>query len=224
MEGFCDRWRDTPYLAEAEPKQVNFFQYNRNGLCKIKAAMNTKTKQPMILRKIASFAACAAAALSLAAADSPSLNPHLAPLQPLLGKTWKGTFKNSKPDQPVIDVARWERALNGQAVRQVHSINGGVYGGETMFIWDEKKQAVAYYYFTTEGFMTTGTFLVKDGHFVTSEQVTGDADGVTEVRGTSEIQPDGKFHVKAEYLKNGQWVPGHEVTYEENPNSQVIFK
>jgi hypothetical protein len=166
----------------------------------------------------------AAVALGLAGADTPSLNPHLAPLQPLLGKTWKGTFKNSKPDQPVTDVARWERALNGQAVRQVHSINRGAYGGETMFIWDEKKHAVAYYYFTTEGYMTTGTLEVKDAHFVTSEHVTGDADGVTEVRGTSEIQPDGKFHVKAEYFKQGQWVTGHEVTYEEDPASEVVFK
>jgi len=174
--------------------------------------------------QIAIFAACAATVLTLTAADNPSLNPHLAPLQPLLGKTWKGNFKNSKPGHPAEDVAHWERALNGQAVRMVHSINAGVYGGETMFIWDEKKQTVAYYYFTTEGFMTTGTLQVKDGHFVTSELVTGDADGVTEVRGTSEIQPDGKFHVKTEYLKNGQWVPGHEVTYEEDAVSQVIFR
>jgi hypothetical protein len=169
------------------------------------------------------FAACAAA-LSLAAADKPSLNPHLAPLEPLLGKTWKGIFKGSKPENPIIDVAHWERALNGQAVRQTHSINKGAYGGETMFVWDEKKQAVAYYYFTTEGFMTSGTLQVKDGHFVTSEQVSGDADGVTEVRGTSEIQPDGKLHVKAEYFKKGQWVIGHEATYEEDPASEVIFK
>ncbi len=186
--------------------------------------MNNKTNHSMNRQRLTVFAACAAAALSLAGADNPSLNPHLAPLEPLLGKTWKGTFKDSKPEHPVIDVARWERALNGQAVRQVHSINGGDYGGETIFIWDEKKQAVAYYYFTTGGYMTTGTLQVKDGHLVTSEQVSGDADGVTEVRGTSEIQPDGKFHVKAEYLKQGQWVTGHEVTYQEDPNGEVIFK
>jgi len=169
------------------------------------------------------FVACAAA-FSLVAADKPSLNPHLAALEPLLGKTWKGTFKGSKAENPIIDIAHWERALNGQAVRQTHSINKGAYGGETMFIWDEKKQVVAYYYFTTDGFMTSGTLQVKDGHFVTSEQVSGDADGVTEVRGTSEIQPDGKLHVKAEYFKKGQWVIGHEATYEEDPASEVIFK
>jgi hypothetical protein len=183
-----------------------------------------KTIQLMKYQRVAVLAACALAALCFAGADKPSLNPHLAPLEPLLGKTWKGTLKNSKPDRPIVDVEHWERALNGRAVRLVHSINQGAYGGETIFIWDEKKQAVAYYYFTTDGFMTTGTFQVKDGHFVTSEQVSGDADGITEVRGTSEIQPDGKFHVKAECLKNGQWSPHHEVTYEEDATSEVIFK
>jgi hypothetical protein len=83
------------------------------------------------------------------AADQPSLNPHLEPLRPLLGKTWKGVFSDSKPDKPMIDIEKWERALNGQAVRLTHSINGGMYGGETLFIWDDKKQAITYYYFTT---------------------------------------------------------------------------
>jgi len=178
----------------------------------------------MKYQKTAALAVCAMAILCLAGSEKPSLNPHLAPLEPLLGKTWKGAFANSKPDRPIVDVAHWERALNGQAVRQVHSINKGAYGGETMFIWDEKKQTVAYYYFSTGGFMTTGTLQVKDGHIVTSEQVNGDADGVTEVRATSEIQPDGKFHVKAEYFKGGQWVLGHEVTYQEDSASEVIFK
>jgi hypothetical protein len=72
--------------------------------------------------------------------------------------------------------------------------------------------------------MTTGTLEVKDGKFITHEDVKGNAGGVTEVRSTSYLQPDGKFYVKAEYLKNGAWVLGHEVTYEESPQSKVVFK
>ncbi len=82
------------------------------------------------------------------------------PLQsfgPLLGKTWKGEFKESTPEKPLIDVSRWERALNGQAVRVVHSVNDGVYGGETLITWDAKKKSLAYWYFTTAGFRTEGT-------------------------------------------------------------------
>lgn len=167
---------------------------------------------------------CLAGGLTLSAAEQPTLNPHLEPLRPLLGKTWRGPFKDSKPDKPVVDMARWERAMNGQAVRLLHSINGGVYGGETIFMWDEKKQAVVFYYFTTAGYMTTGTMEVKEGKILTHEEVKGEAGGVSEVRATSEILDEHKFHVKAEYLKDGQWSLGHEVTYEEDPKGEVVFK
>ena len=165
-----------------------------------------------------------ASASSPATVDQQALNPHLEPLRPLLGKTWKGQFKESKPDKPTIDVARWERALNGQAVRALHSLNEGIYGGETLIIWDETKQSVVYYYFTTAGFMTTGTMIFKDGKIITHEDVKGRANGVTEVKATSEILSDAGFHIKSEYLKSGEWVPGHEVTYREDASAKVEFK
>lgn len=161
---------------------------------------------------------------SLAAADLPSLDSHLEPLRPWLGKTWKGQFKNSKPDKPTIDVARWERALNGKAVRILHSINDGAYGGESIVMWDEPKQAVTYHYFTTAGFQTIGTMAFKDGALVTHEVVTGSAGGVTEVRGTTRMLPDGTFQVKTEHLKDGSWSPGRETTYREDPSATVVFK
>ena len=165
------------------------------------------------------------AALHLTAAEpQPTLNSHLEPLRPLLGKTWKGVFEGSKPEKSTVDMSRWERALNGQAVRVLHSINQGIYGGETLFVWNEKNQVVEYFYFTTAGYMTTGTMLVRNGRIETREVVKGDSDGVTEVRATSEIQPQGSFHVKAEYLKKGEWTPGHEVTYREDPKGEVVFK
>ena len=185
---------------------------------------NSSNQDTMMKNKLCAFITTFATLTLSAAAERPFLNPHFEPLRPLLGKTWKGLFKDSKPDKPTVDISRWERVLNGQAVRALHSINQGTYGGETLFIWDEKKQVVAYYYFTTAGFMTTGTLQLKDGKIITREEVKGDAGGVTEVRGTSEIQSDGKFHVKAEYLKNGEWTLGHEVIYEEDSTADVVFK
>src|SRR6185369_168379 len=129
------------------------------------------------------------AGLSLCAADKPALDPHLEPLQPLLEKTWKGAFKNSKPEKPIVDVMRWERALNGKAVRVLHSINDGAYGGETIFRWDEQKQSVVYHYFSTAGFTTTGTMRLEGSKIMTHEVVSGTGD-TSEVRGTSEIKPD----------------------------------
>src|SRR5262245_4598347 len=98
---------------------------------------------------------------------------------------------------------RWERALNGKAVRVLHSVNDGAYGGETIFRWNEKKQEVTYHYFTTAGFMTVGTLSFRDGKLLTHEVVAGTAGGVTETRATSELLPDGTFCVKTEHLKDG---------------------
>ncbi|HTG43029.1 MAG TPA: hypothetical protein VK633_00735, partial [Verrucomicrobiae bacterium] len=66
---------------------------------------------------------------SAPAAEPGKLDEHLESLRPFIGKTWRGEFKNSKPEKPTIDVAHWERALNGKAVRVLHSINDGYYGG-----------------------------------------------------------------------------------------------
>ncbi len=162
--------------------------------------------------------------LGLAAAESAPLNEHLEPLRPLLGKTWRGEFKNSTPEKPVVDVAKWERALNGQAVRILHSINQGSYGGETLVYWSPEKKSLVYCYFTTAGFQTTGTMTFADGKIVSSEKVSGDANGVTEVKGTSEIRADGTLVTQSEYLKNGKWEPGHSATYREDPKAEVVFK
>jgi len=179
--------------------------------------MNTTNR---LLALVGAFSA----ALAIIAAESPSLDPRLEPLRPWLGKTWKGEFKSSTPDKPNVDVARWERALNGKAVRVLHSLNDGAYGGESIIMWDEKQQAVVYHYFTTGGFTTRGTMTFKDGKVLTHEVVTGNAGGIAEVKGTYEMRPDGTFHVKSEHLKNGEWSPGREVIYKEAPSASVIFK
>ena len=164
-------------------------------------------------------AACCSQADELA-----SLDPHLEPFRPLLGKTFRGESKDSKPDKPVVDISSWERALNGKAIRMFHSINDGIYGGETLFVWDETAKTVKYYYFTTAAFMTTGTVTFKDGKILTHESVAGDANGITEVRGTSEISLEGTYRVKTEYLKGGEWGAGREVTYRQHADGKVVFK
>lgn len=161
---------------------------------------------------------------SLSAAEQMSLDPHLEPLRPLIGKTWKGSLTNSTPEKPVTDVMRWERALNGKAIRSLHSINDGAYGGETIFMWDETKKELRYHYFTTAGFMTVGSVTFNDGDIITHEVVAGESGGTTEVRGTSKFGKDGSFHVATEHLKDGKWKPGHEVTYREDSEAKVNFK
>jgi hypothetical protein len=158
------------------------------------------------------------------AARAAELNPRLAPLKPFLDKTWRGVFPESKPDKPAVDVSRFEAVLNGQAVRNLHSINDGEYGGETLIVWDQEKQALVFYYFTTAGFYTTGTMRAEDGALVSHEVVKGEADGITEVKATLRPQPDGRLHVKTQYLKKGQWVDGRDMHYAEAPGAVVKFR
>jgi hypothetical protein len=160
--------------------------------------------------------------LPLAAAE-PKLDEHLAPFAPYVGKTWRGEFKNSTKEKPMFDVSRWEVALMGKAIRTTHSVNDGIYGGETIIMWDAEKKALVAFYFTTAGFYTQSTFEFKDGKLHSREAVKGNAQGITEVEAVSELT-DGKLHVKSRYLKNGEWIDGHEITYTEAPDAKVVLE
>jgi hypothetical protein len=151
-----------------------------------------------------------------------AMSPHFEPLRPFIGKTWKGEMGASTPEKPIFDVSRWELALGGKAVRILHSINDGQYGGETVIVWDPEKKSLVSFYFTTAGFYAQGKINIRDGKFTTHEKVTG-AKGITEVRAISEMLPDGRLKSTAWYLKDGDWVKGHEVLYKEAPDAKVIL-
>lgn len=152
------------------------------------------------------------------------LNEHLEPFRHLLGKTFRSEFANSTPEKPVIDLSRFERAMNGQAIRNLHSINDGEYGGETIIMWDPKQQKVAYWYFTTAGFFTQGTFDFDGNTWMSLEEVTGNANGITQVRATSKLKDDGTLEIKSEYEQKGEWVPGRSSIYKPVENAEVKFK
>lgn len=163
-------------------------------------------------------------AVSTSAAETASLDEHLEALRPFLAKTWRGQFKDTKRDAPMFDIARWERALNGKAVRVLHSIDDGRYGGESIIHWDSEKNQVSYHYFTTAGFYTTGAMIYVDGKITAVEKVTGNTNGITEVRSTYELRPDGTVLNKSEYIKDGQPAGHREVLYKEDPSAEVKFK
>ena len=179
----------------------------------------------MKLRRLFGLLAVLVVASSMSLAGGPDrLDEPLKPFAALVGKTWKGEFKNSTPEKPLFDVSRWERALNGKAIRVLHSVNDGAYGGETVILWDAKKKTLVYWYFTTAGFRTEGTMKYQDGQWTAHEVVVGAAGGITEVKSTTKLLPDGRLRVTAEYLKDGKWGDGREVHYKEAPGAKVVFK
>ena len=157
------------------------------------------------------------------AADN-KLIPELKVFEPMVGKTFRGEFADSTPKKPNHDVSKWERALNGKGVRILHSVNDGTYGGETMVMWDAKEKKIAFWYFTTAGFYTTGHIEMEGNTWTSIEKVAGNANGITEVNATSIISDDGTLQVSSKYLQNGSWVKGHEIKYLPSADAKVIFK
>jgi len=181
----------------------------------------------MTLSSLMALIACSlfqGAGQTMAQEDQDKLNEHLAVFQPLVGKTWKGEFANSTAQNPMSDVSRWERALNGNAVRVTHSVNDGIYGGESILMWDRKQNKIAAWYFTTAGFFTQSTMEIDGNQWSAIEEVTGNENGITKVKSVSQVLEDGNLHVKSEYYANGKWTPGHEIHYRLAPDAEVKFK
>ena len=96
--------------------------------------------------------------------------------------------------------------LNGQVVRTIHSVNDGAYAGEALVYWDAEKQSIVSHYVTTGGFYTSATIRFENGAML------------------SHILADGRLQVKTEQLKDGQWTPGGERLYVEDPGAVLRFQ
>ncbi len=153
-----------------------------------------------------------------------TLTEHLKPFENYIGKTFKGEFANSTKENPIFDVSNWERILNGMAIRIMHSVNDGEYGGETIITWDTKKNSLVSTYFTTAGFTTNAVIHFEENKLISIEDVTGNENGITKVKAIVEFLPNGDFHNSSKYLMNDIWVDGHKVYYTEDPDAKVIFK
>ena len=174
----------------------------------------------MNLRRISAIVAVLALA-SVALGQDREPVAQLLPFEPFVGKTWKALVNVEKE---LYDVARWEYALNGQAIRMLHSVADGAYGGETIVMWDREREELVYTYFTTAGFYTTGTMEFDDeGRLLSREQVTGNQDGVTEVEATMELTEDGGMRVVTRMLRDGEWEDRGDVVYRESPESEVVL-
>ena len=91
-------------------------------------------------------------------------------------------------------------------------------------MWDTKKESLVSWYFTAAGFYTQATLHFEDGKLISIEDVTGNENGITQVKAIIEILSDGQFLNSSKYFMNGNWVDGHKIHYKEEPDAQVVFK
>ena len=54
-------------------------------------------------------------------------------------------------------------------------------------MWDAKLGSLVFWYFTTAGFYTQTTVIIEDGKLVSHEKVTGNENGITEVKSIMQL-------------------------------------
>lgn len=156
--------------------------------------------------------------LALPASGQTAPSPDLAALAPFVGAPWQSTFEVDGTE--VTDVSRFEWAMNGRALRNIHANTAGTYGGETL-IWADG-DSLRFIYVTSAEFVTEGTAYVRDdGALVAEEVVTGNEDGIDRVRSVSYIGDDGRLYTEAAYRQNGTWGEGRSAVFERNPEAAL---
>ncbi|MDX1418322.1 MAG: hypothetical protein R3181_00025 [Rubricoccaceae bacterium] len=161
--------------------------------------------------------------LAPAALAQPAV-PELERLAWLVG-TWVGSVDLGE-DRQAHDVSTFSWAVGGHALRNVHAVGDGIYGGETLIWYDRDADAYPFVYVTTGGFTTQGLLEIDDdGRLVGIEQVDGDeggmADGIDAVRSSSALDDDGHLVVSVAYQRDGQWGPEAARVYERDPDASL---
>lgn len=145
---------------------------------------------------------------------------QLAPLKPFVGKTWQADLDPT--DGEAIDIARWEWAMNGKAIRILHSVNNGAYGGETLIHFDAEANQIVYRYVTTAAFYTEGTITVTEDGFTAEATVIG-LPGTHRTEATHRLV-NGNMEVSTRIIKDSDAGSISKAIYVNTPDAVVVFR
>jgi len=157
---------------------------------------------------------CLLSVIPAHAQDAPE--DKLAIFAPFIG-TWKAEFVDG-----THDISHYEWILGGKALRIMHSMNAGDYGGEALVHWNTDKEAISFRYATTAGFYTDGTITPTENGFDAHEIVHGNMGGITKTRAGYTIK-EGEIKVWSQFFKDGEWAEKTQATYVRAPGAEVIF-
>jgi len=167
---------------------------------------------------IAPMTACAQETPEAAYIDGP-----LGPFEALMG-TWTG--HSTDPNSVGSDTMHFEWILAGQAVQHTHAVGSGMYGGRTIYFFDnslnEGSGSIIYHYFTTAGFHTQGTAWWEGDTLHAYEEVIGHP-SITGVDGIVTFNEDGTLTSQSNYLDGGEWTEGHGFHYRQTPDAEIVF-
>ena len=148
---------------------------------------------------------------------------HLIEMKPFIGNTYKGDFINSTKENPMFDVLSFERALNGNAIKVIHSVNNGEFGGETMVMWNPEKGGLQSWYFTSAGSLTIQNVQIRKNTFISIENVERNQNGITKVKTIMEVLNEDQIKKRTKYLMNNMWKDGSETVYNKINGLKPVF-
>ena len=88
---------------------------------------------------------------------------------------------------------------------------------------DAKTEKLTYVYITNAGFHTVGEMVPTENGWIAEEAVEGHAE-ISRVRSTSIVHEDRSTSMTSEYLKSGEWVPGHSFEYKPTTDPLPVLK
>ncbi len=141
------------------------------------------------------------------ASPAEELEEHLHFLEPLLGKEWVGGFVG--PESPDIEIVlRFEKILDGHAVRYVREAIAADFSSLTQFYWNPGREEICFTSLNNKGIVEEGVVLATEGRIVLLGK-SHRPDGTIEFKTTLEIDPRGTLRDTFQRLKDGEWVQGH---------------
>ncbi len=154
-------------------------------------------------------------------AERGSVYEPMAIFAPLDGKALRG--EGIGPDgKPIVDIAQWKLILGGRAFQSTHRLEGGDYGGRTIFFYDEGAEKYVFHYFTTAGFHTTGEVTPTDNGFTAVEKVLGHPKFI-EVRSELVFGEEEIRVISSHVDKDGNETQGDGFIYREIDGANILL-
>lgn len=183
--------------------------------------MKYRVTRRMAMAGLTGFAAICAMPATISAEDANAVSPF-GDLEKLIGKTLRGEPQTPEAGPQVADIQTYSWAVGRHAISITHALEDGSYGGETL-LYPNKEGDLVYVYVTSAGFHTDGVMKENSkGQWVATEKVEGHPE-ISEVRSTSYFEGD-SWITESEYLKGGEWVPGHGFIYQEVTGQRPSFR
>ncbi|HVR42361.1 MAG TPA: hypothetical protein VMS56_02850 [Thermoanaerobaculia bacterium] len=154
--------------------------------------------------------------LVLLAAQGAGPREELAPLAPLVGSRWVGTFPGGK----LTDEQRFEWVFGGRFLRNTHQVKNEagevVYEGETIYAWDETDRQIVWWYWNATGGFITGTLKREGDAWIASGVNHAPESQTPAVRSEIRIS-DGSWESRSFFQRDGEWTERFRMTFRPAP-------